>query len=62
MTFGVDNHLLVAIAVIIFAPCLIMAEGAWSRARLRKKLAEVRAERTKLERELQERQAREIGA
>lgn len=62
MTFGIDNHLLMAIAVIIIGPSLIMAEGAWSRARLRKKLAEVRAERTKLERELQERQAREIGA
>lgn len=56
MTFGIDNHLLMAIAVIIIAPSLIMAEGAWSRARLRKKLEAVRAERRALERQMAERE------
>lgn len=48
--------LLVAIALIIIGPSLIMIEGAWSRARDRKRLAALRAERLELERELRERQ------
>ncbi|WP_315921912.1 hypothetical protein [Mesorhizobium sp. SP-1A] len=62
MNFDIDSKLLMAIAVIVFGPSLIMIEGAWSRARLRKKLEAVRAERIKLERELQESQAREVEA
>lgn len=60
MIFGIDSNLLAAIAVIIIGPSLIMIEGAWSRARLRKKLKAVRAERIKLERELQESQEQAV--
>lgn len=60
MIFGIDSNLLAAIAVIITGPSLIMIEGAWSRARTRKRLATLRAERLEFERELRERQEQAV--
>lgn len=60
MIFGIDSNLLAAIAIIIIGPSLIMIEGAWSRARTRKRLATLRAERIEFERELKERQEQAV--